>query len=93
MPRYKKSRSAARFGPRYGRKHRQRVADVEEKMRKRHRCPRCTAIAVKRMGTALWRCRRCGVVFAGGAYMPATPLAGSPLRQAQAPEASSKPSP
>ena len=37
----RKSRSAARFGPRYGRKSRKLVADMEEKSRALYDCPRC----------------------------------------------------
>lgn len=73
MARYKKTRSAARFGPRYGRKARKMVADIEAVSRPRSSCPRCTALSVRRVGTALYRCRRCGVVFAGGCYLP-TPV-------------------
>lgn len=71
MARFKKARSTARFGPRYGRKARKVVADIEALMRPRSACPKCTATAVRRVGTALYRCRKCGVVFAGGCYLPA----------------------
>ncbi len=71
MARFKKTRSTARFGPRYGRKARKAVADLEAAMRPRSACPRCTAVSVRRVGTALFRCRRCGVVFAGGCYLQA----------------------
>lgn len=71
MARFKKARSTARFGPRYGRKARKAVADLEAAMRPRSACPRCTAVSVRRVGTALFRCRRCGVVFAGGCYLQA----------------------
>lgn len=73
MARCKKTRSTARFGPRYGRKARKAVADIEAVMRPRSACPRCTAVSVRRVGTGLYRCRRCGVVFAGGCYLP-TPV-------------------
>ncbi|MEM3086024.1 MAG: 50S ribosomal protein L37ae [Halobacteria archaeon] len=72
MARFKKTRSTARFGPRYGRKARKVVADIEAAMRPRSACPKCSALSVRRVGTALFRCRRCGVVFAGGAYLPAS---------------------
>ncbi|MGV8089197.1 MAG: 50S ribosomal protein L37ae, partial [Methanothrix sp.] len=37
----KKSRSAARFGARYGRKSRKLVADLEEKSKASYDCPQC----------------------------------------------------
>src|SRR2546421_295990 len=42
----------------------------EERLKGRHTCPRCAAIAVRRKSTGVWACRRCGYVFAGGAYRP-----------------------
>src|SRR5207302_997886 len=42
----------------------------EEGLKHRHVCPRCAAVAVRRSSTGVWTCRRCGYVFAGGAYRP-----------------------
>ncbi|HDM36310.1 MAG TPA: 50S ribosomal protein L37ae [Candidatus Syntrophoarchaeum butanivorans] len=69
----RKSRSAGRFGARYGRKIRKLVADIEEQMRAPHICPSCNRPHVSRTGTGIWRCSKCGLVFAGGAYVPVTP--------------------
>lgn len=66
----KKVGSVGRFGPRYGVRIRRRILEVEVDQRKRHQCPRCSAYSVKRRGTGVWACRRCGLVFAGGAYRP-----------------------
>ena len=68
--RTKKVGSVGRFGPRYGVRIRRRILDVEVEQRKRHQCPRCSAYSVRRKGTGVWACRRCGLVFAGGAYRP-----------------------
>ncbi len=76
----RKTRSAARFGPRYGRKVRKLVADIEEKSRARYDCPRCNRTRVRRVGTAIWRCSKCGYAFAGGAYLPATSAGRSVVR-------------
>jgi large subunit ribosomal protein L37Ae len=65
--------SAGRFGPRYGRSIRKRVAEVEKVSRAAHRCPQCDVMAVRRQGTGIWACRKCGYTFAGGAYVPQTP--------------------
>jgi large subunit ribosomal protein L37Ae len=68
--RTRKAGSVGRFGPRYGVRIRRRVQEIEEGLRHRHECPRCAAIAVRRDSTGVWGCRRCGYVFAGGAYRP-----------------------
>jgi large subunit ribosomal protein L37Ae len=61
---------AGRLGPRYGVRIRRRVQEVETLQRQRHSCPRCLARNVKRFASGVWKCRRCGLVFAGGAYRP-----------------------
>ncbi len=65
--------SAGRFGARYGRVARRRVADIEAEMNADHECPDCGAERVSRVGTGIWECDRCGYRFAGGAYKPETP--------------------
>jgi len=65
--------SAGRFGARYGRVARKRVADIESEMHADHECPDCGAERVSRTGTGIWECDRCGYRFAGGAYKPETP--------------------
>jgi large subunit ribosomal protein L37Ae len=42
------SKSAGRFGPRYGRFIRKRVVEVEELQKATHTCPRCDQLSVKR---------------------------------------------
>ncbi|MEZ5336148.1 MAG: 50S ribosomal protein L37ae [Methanolobus sp.] len=66
------SRSAGRFGTRYGRKDRKLVADLEQKMRMPHKCPKCARPNVKRMGTGIWKCTKCDYTFAGGTFLPQT---------------------
>lgn len=65
--------SAGRFGCRYGRFVRKRVATIEQVSRALHRCPKCDMQSVARKGTGIWECRKCGFKFAGGAYQPMTP--------------------
>jgi large subunit ribosomal protein L37Ae len=69
----RKTRSAGRFGPRYGRKIRKAVADTEALMRAPHKCPQCGCTSVSRVGTGIWHCRKCDTTFSGGAYIPQTP--------------------
>jgi len=76
----KKSRSAARFDPRYGRKSRKIVADLEEKSKASYVCPQCGRNKVKKTSTAIWSCSTCGYTFAGGSFLPETSLGRSVLR-------------
>ena len=68
--RTRKAGIVGRFGPRYGVRIRRRVQEVEEGLKVPHVCPRCAAPSVHRKSTGVWACRRCGYVFAGGAYRP-----------------------
>lgn len=87
--RTKKVGSAGRFGSRYGVRTRRRIQEVEAEQRKRHQCPRCSAYSVRRKGTGVWSCRRCGLVFAGGAYKPV--VAPSIVAPTEEPEAEPEP--
>jgi len=65
--------SAGRFGARYGRVARRRVAEIESEMNESHECPECGDERVGRGGTGIWECGACGYTFTGGAYTPETP--------------------
>ncbi len=71
----KKVGSAGKFGPRYGMKLRKKWLEVDKKQRRLHECPSCQRRAVKRISTGIWRCRKCGTTFIGGAYLPKTGVA------------------
>ena len=68
MGRKKKVGSAGRFGSRYGRKVREKVAEIEREQKKRHVCPKCKMPYVKRVAAGIWECKKCGTKFAGKAY-------------------------
>ena len=68
----KKVGSTGKFGARYGAKLRRRVLDIEKKRHEAHRCPSCATRALTRKAAGLWNCRKCGTLFAGGAYVPYT---------------------
>ena len=70
--RTKKVGPAGRFQARYGVKSRTRIRDVEIQQKRKHTCSQCGKNAVKRSGTGIWMCRKCGNTFAGGAYIPKT---------------------
>lgn len=66
----KKVSSAGRFGPRYGKKIRMRVANIEKLYRTPRMCPQCKALKFKRASAGVWVCSGCGLKMAGGAYQP-----------------------
>ncbi len=72
LARTKKVGTTGRFGARYGAKLRRRVLDIEKKRNEPHRCPSCATRALKRKAAGLWTCNKCGLLFAGGAYVPYT---------------------
>jgi len=72
MGRTKKVGPAGSLGARYGATLRKRWARIVSIMRTPHKCPRCQTKAVRRVSVGVWRCRKCGLVFAGGAYVPYT---------------------
>ncbi|MBP2029414.1 large subunit ribosomal protein L37Ae [Methanohalophilus levihalophilus] len=74
------SRSAGRFGTRYGRKDRKIVANIEERMHAPHKCNNCARPSVRRIGTGIWKCKKCGYTFAGGTYLPSTTMGRSVAR-------------
>lgn len=72
LGRTKKVGSTGRFGVRYGAKLRRRVLDIENKRKEPTRCPACATRALKRKAVGLWKCNKCDLLFAGGAYVPFT---------------------
>ncbi|RLE84777.1 MAG: 50S ribosomal protein L37ae [Thermoprotei archaeon] len=67
--------SAGRFGARYGSTLRKKVALIERKTRGPHRCPRCLTLGtLRRVSVGIWACRKCGYMFAGGAWIPRTQM-------------------
>ncbi len=60
--------SAGRFGPRYGRKVRAQIAEIERLQRTRQPCPACLKLGLKRLAKGIWSCPKCGLKFAGKAY-------------------------
>ncbi|MFN4133427.1 MAG: 50S ribosomal protein L37ae [Candidatus Hadarchaeales archaeon] len=61
---------AGKFGPRYGFTIRRKHAEVASKAMQNYRCPNCSEKRLRRVGTGIWQCRKCGAKFAGGAYTP-----------------------
>ena len=68
--RTKKVGIAGKFGPRYGVKLRKKWENITRESKEKKICPKCKHTAVKRTDTGIWKCSKCGFVFAGGAYNP-----------------------
>ncbi len=68
MVKLKKSKSAGRFGARYGKTPRARLVKVEEKQRKKQKCPLCKRLGAKRLSKGIWKCKKCGKKFASGVF-------------------------
>jgi large subunit ribosomal protein L37Ae len=76
--------SDGRFGARYGRVARRRVADIEAEMHDDHECPDCGKERVDRAGTGVWECGFCGYTYTGGSYTPQTPAGKTVARSIRA---------
>jgi len=78
------------LGPRYGSSVRKRYVKVVTEMKKPHKCPQCGFPRVERTSVGVWKCRKCGFTFTGGAYTPTTKLGvvarrvakGAPIEEA-----------
>jgi len=64
----KKTKSAGRFGARYGKRIRDKIVQVEVKQRKKQKCPFCGKLGVKRLSKGIWKCSKCDKKFAGDTY-------------------------
>ncbi len=64
----KKTKSTGRFGPRYGKKIKDRVVKVEKKQRLKQKCPFCNKEGVKRLSKGIWHCKKCDKKFASKTY-------------------------
>ncbi|MCS7106052.1 MAG: 50S ribosomal protein L37ae, partial [Candidatus Aenigmarchaeota archaeon] len=63
-------KSAGRFGPRYGKRIRASISEIEKIQKQRHTCPNCSMPYVKRIASGIWKCKKCGLKFTGLAYYP-----------------------
>ncbi len=60
--------SVKRFGARYGRSIRDKIAQVEAILRAKKKCPYCHSLNVVRKSAGIWHCTKCKKTFAGRAY-------------------------
>ena len=64
----KKTKSAGRFGARYGKKVRNKLVNVEFKQKIKQKCPFCNRFGAKRISKGIWKCPKCGKKFASNTY-------------------------
>lgn len=72
--RTKKVGSTRGLGARYGSTVRKQYVKVVSELKKVHKCPQCGSEMVRRQSVGVWKCRKCGFTFTGGAYTPSTKL-------------------
>ncbi len=63
-----KVKAVTRYGPRYGRTVRERVANAESGYKGKQKCPHCGYTGVKRESAGIWNCNKCGAKFTSKAY-------------------------
>lgn len=68
MSKQKRSTSTKRFGTRYGRTNKDKVAEIEKRARDTYECPYCHKEKVTRVMAGIWKCGKCGKKFSGKAY-------------------------
>jgi large subunit ribosomal protein L37Ae len=59
---------AKRFGPRYGRTVKFKLAKIEKQQRKPQICPYCDMPKAKRISAGIYECKKCNSKFTGRAY-------------------------
>ncbi|MGV8168604.1 MAG: 50S ribosomal protein L37ae [Candidatus Nanoarchaeia archaeon] len=57
-----------RFGVRYGRTVKQKLAKIEESAKAKYKCPYCAAPKVVKKAAGIWECKKCEKVFASKAF-------------------------
>ena len=57
-----------RFGTRYGRTTKHKLAKIEIELKKAHNCPYCSKNKVSRVSYGIWNCEKCKNTFTARAY-------------------------
>ena len=64
----RKTGSAKKFGPRYGRTLKEKYGTIDSLQKKKYICPVCSYKNVKRVNLGIWQCEKCNAKFASKAY-------------------------
>lgn len=68
--RTKKAGVAGKFGVRYGVVTRKKINSVSKNLIRPQVCPECDSQSLHRNSSGIWECKKCGLVYAAGAYSP-----------------------
>lgn len=68
MVKTKKVKAAGRFGARYGRSVRNKIAEIESIQRQKQHCLFCNGVA-KRLSKGIWHCKKCNKKFASNTFI------------------------
>jgi large subunit ribosomal protein L37Ae len=60
--------SIKRFGTRYGRTNKHKLAAIENEQKRAHACPVCHYDKVTRLSNGIWTCTKCKAKFTSRAY-------------------------
>lgn len=66
-------KAVGRYGTRYGRRNREKVALIEIEQKKKHKCPYCAFPKVSRISVGIWKCDKCSAKFTSRAYTVSKP--------------------
>jgi large subunit ribosomal protein L37Ae len=76
-------KTITRFGTRYGRTIRERLASIEAGYRGKHKCPYCSYVNVTREAAGIWSCSKCKAKFTSRAFQLTKP---TPVKNLQVSE-------
>lgn len=76
-------KTITRFGTRYGRTIRERLAAIESGYRGKHKCPYCSYTNVTREAAGIWTCSKCKAKFTSRAFQLTKP---TPVKNIQTSE-------
>jgi len=68
----KTRRTSGALKTKYGLAPRRQYMEVMGLVKATYPCTRCGFKSVKRFSVGVWKCRKCGYTFTGGAYQPFT---------------------
>lgn len=75
--------SVRRLGSRYGRTVRFKLGKIEAEQKKKHKCPYCNYVKVRRKALGIWHCSKCGAEFTNKAYSVQKTAAAAPAEQGE----------